>query len=345
MSPLIDLRSDTVTRPSPPMRRAMAEAEVGDDVYGEDPTVRRLEATVAALLGKEAALFVPSGTMANQLALRSHTEPGDEAIIEATGHSYAYETGAMAGLSGVQARPLRGDRGLLDPADVERAVSPVSSHFARTRIILIENTSNRGGGTPYTLDRIAAIADIAERHRLALHMDGARLWNAHVATGIPLATYAARATSVSVCLSKGLGAPVGSVLAGTRVFIERAHRFRKMFGGGMRQAGILAAAGLWAIEHNVPRLAEDHQHLKRLAEGLAAIPGLRTDASRYETNIAYATVTRPGLSAAAVVERLKDAGVLVNATSPDELRFVTHLDVDAPMIEAAIARVRRALAE
>ena len=340
---LIDLRSDTVTKPTPEMRRAMAEAEVGDDVYGEDPSILKLEARVAELLGKEAALFVPSGTMANQISLRAHSEPGDEAIIEATGHSYAYETGGMAGLCGVQVRPLTGDRGILDPIAVERAVNPPDSHFARTRLILIENTSNRGGGTPYSLDRIDAIAAVAQRNQLILHMDGARLWNAHVATGVPLSRITARCETVSVCLSKGLGAPVGSLVAGPRSFISRAHRFRKMFGGGMRQAGILAAAGLYAIEHHLGRLAEDHVNLRRLTEGLSKIPGLSCEPALYETNIAYATVTKPNTAAPELAGALKAAGVLTNATGPQEIRFVTHLDVDRGAIEEALSRIARVL--
>lgn len=345
MNAPIDLRSDTVTRPSPAMRRAMAEAEVGDDVYGEDPTVAELEREVAALLGKEAALYFPSGTMANQVALRLHTEPGDEVILEAHGHSYAYETGALAALSGVQARPLPGEGGLLAPGDVERAINADNSHFARTRVVVLENTSNRGGGTVYTLERSDRIADLADARGLIVHVDGARLWNAHIALGVPLARLVSRAATVSVCLSKGLGAPIGSVLAGTRAHMVRAHRFRKMFGGGMRQVGIIAAAGLYAVRHNIPRLVEDHHNLARLARGLAEIPGLSCDPARYPTNIAYAQVTHARLSAPEVVRRLAAVGVLANATSPTELRFVTHLDVAPPAIDEALVRIRRALAD
>lgn len=343
MTSPIDLRSDTVTRPSPAMRRAMADAEVGDDVYGEDPTVAELQREVAALLGKEAALYFPSGTMANQVALRVHTEPGDEVILEAHGHSYAYETGALAALSGVQARPLPGDHGLLAPHDVARAINADNSHFARTRVVVLENTSNRGGGTLYDLERLDGIADVAEAHGLIVHVDGARLWNAHVALQVPLPRLVSRAATVSVCLSKGLGAPIGSVLAGSRALMTRAHRFRKMFGGGMRQVGIIAAAGLYAVRHNIPRLAEDHHNLARLARGLAEVPGLRCEPERYPTNIAYAEVTRPGLSAPDVVRRLASQGVLANATTPTELRFVTHLDVNTAAIDEALVRLRRAL--
>lgn len=343
MSPRIDLRSDTVTQPTPAMRRAIFEAELGDDVYGEDPTVKRLEQRVATLLGKQAGLYFPSGTMANQAALRAHTEPGDEVIIEAYGHSYFYETGGMAALSGVQARPIPTAQGLMDPTDVARAINAENSHFARSRVVVIENTANRGGGTIYELPRIEAIADVAEARGLVLHIDGARLWNAHVATGVPLDQLVARAASVSVCLSKGLGAPVGSVLVGSLPFIARAHRFRKQFGGGMRQAGLLAAAGLHAVDHHIARLAEDHANLAALAHGLAETPGLVCDPARYPTNIAFATVTQPGLTAPELSQRLAAEGVLANASSGTELRFVTHLDVDRAAITDALARIARVL--
>jgi len=343
MAPIIDLRSDTVTKPSPGMRRAMADAAVGDDVYGEDPSAIALQARVADLLGKEAALYFPSGTMANQAALRAHTEPGDEVIVEAFGHSYAYESGAMAALSGLQARPIPSDRGLLDPGDVERAINVNNSHFARTKVVVLENTTNRGGGNIYDLARTDAIADVTAKHQLILHIDGARLWNAHAATGIALDRFVARAASVSVCLSKGLGAPVGSVLAGSQAFITRAHRFRKMFGGGMRQVGILAAAGLYALDHNLARLGDDHENLGVLARGMAEIPGLACDPSRYPTNIAYGKIVREGLTAHDLSARLAQAGVLANATSPTELRFVTHLDVDRAQIQEALVRLRRAM--
>lgn len=344
MASRIDLRSDTVTQPTAAMRRAIAEAELGDDVYGEDPTVTRLERRVAGLLGKEAALYFPSGTMANQVALRAHTEPGDEVIIEAHGHSYAYETGGMAALSGIQARPIATKDGLMDPGDVARAINADNSHFARSRVVVIENTSNRGGGTLYDLARIAAIADVADARGLIVHVDGARLWNAHVALGVALDALVARAASVSVCLSKGLGAPVGSVLAGNKTFIARAHRFRKMFGGGMRQAGVIAAAGLYAVDHHIARLAEDHANLAVLAHGLAETPGLACDAPRYPTNIAYAAVTKAGLTAPELSKKLAAVGVLANATSPTELRFVTHLDVDRAAVTEALARIARTMA-
>jgi threonine aldolase len=340
----IDLRSDTVTKPTPAMRRAMAEAEVGDDVYGEDPTIDRLEKRIAELLGKEAALFVPSGTMANQIAIRANTSPGDEVILESSGHSFVYESGALAGISMVQAHPVPGQRGLLDPAAIERAIRPAPDHFARSRVVIVENTSNGGGGTIYTPQAVAAIADVAHRRGLVVHLDGARLFNAQVATGEAVARFAASCDTVSVALSKGLGAPVGSLIAGTRDFITRAHRLRKMIGGGMRQAGILAAAGLYALDHHVARLSEDHVHLRRLTSALSRIAHLECDPDAYPTNIAYVRVSKPGWTAATLVERLKNEAVLVNAVSADQIRVVTHLDVSEQQIEDAIARFSRVLA-
>jgi threonine aldolase len=344
VSTVVDLRSDTVTKPTAGMRKAMAEAEVGDDVYGEDPTVRRLEERVAALLGKEAALFVPSGSMANMIAVRVHTEASDEVILEAMGHSYAYEAGGMAGISGVQARPLPTPDGLLSPEQVEAAINPKNAHFARTRLVIVENTSNRGGGTIYTPEHIERMKQLTERHELALHMDGARLWNAHVALSRPLDDFTQHVASVSVCLSKGLGCPVGSLLAGTRAFIERAHRFRKMLGGGMRQVGILAAAGLYALDHHLARLEEDHARLARLTGGLAQIPGLSVQPKRHPTNIGFVELEPGSPDAKSFVERLRAHGVLANATGTRSLRVLTHLDVDDASIERALDGFRRALA-
>lgn len=341
MSPLVDLRSDTVTKPTAGMRQAIAQAEVGDDVYGEDPTVLRLEAKIATMLGMEAALFVPSGSMANMIAVRVHTEPSDEVILEAHGHSYAYEAGGMAGISGVQAKPLPTEDGLLLPAQIEAAINPRNAHFARTRLVILENTSNRGGGTIYTPEHVAQIRALTEAHGLTLHMDGARLWNAHVATGRPLAEFTRALDSVSVCLSKGLGCPVGSLLAGPRPFIERAHRFRKMLGGGMRQAGVLAAAGLYALEHHLLRLAEDHARLRRLAKGLAALPGLQVEPERYPTNIAFVDLGPSLPSAPVFSQALKRRGVLANPTGPRRLRVLTHLDLD----DAAVDRALEAFAD
>ncbi len=340
---VIDLRSDTVTRPTPAMREAMARAEVGDDVYGEDPTVRRLEERSAALLGKEAALFVPSGTMANQLALAVLARAGDEVICEVGAHLYAFEGGGMAALWGVQARPLTGERGILDPAAVEAAIRPDDAHFARTRAVAIENTHNRGGGIAWPLAAVRAVAEVASRRGLHLYMDGARLMNAVVALGVSAAEVAAPATLASLCFSKGLGAPVGSALAGPRELISEARRVRKRLGGGMRQAGILAAAALHALDHHVERLAEDHRNASRLGELLAGLPGGRLHFP-VETNLVF--VRFEGRAAPELALRLRELGVLCSAegSRPDLLRLVTHLDVSADDVEDAARRFARALA-
>lgn len=339
----VDLRSDTVTKPSPAMRAAMAQAEVGDDVYGEDPSINRLQSMMAERLGKEAALFVPSGSMANQIAVRVHTRPGDEVILERTAHSFLYETGALGGINGVQAHPVEGDQGLLNAPQVEAAIRPAPDHYARTSLIIAENTANGGGGTFYTPEALAELGKLARRRSLRFHLDGARLFNASVASGASLQTLAKPCDSVSACFSKGLGAPVGSILAGDRAFIHEAHRARKMFGGGMRQAGILAVAALYALENNVDRLSEDHENLRRLMEGLSKIEGLEGSPERYPTNIGYLQITREGLSATQLVKSLKSQGVLTNPTGPKEIRVVTHLDVDRPMIDLAIERFAVAL--
>lgn len=334
----IDLRSDTITRPTPEMREAMARAEVGDDVFGDDPTVNLLQERSAELFGKEAALFVPSGTMANQVAIRSHTEPGDEVIVESNSHIFLYEGGGFAALSGVSARCIEGERGLLAATDVRDAVRPAGglSHFPVTKLICLENTSNRGGGTVYSPQVVDEIAAVASEEGLALHLDGARFFNAAVALDRSPAELAGPFDSIAYCLSKGLGCPVGSLLVGSREFIDRSHRFRKMFGGGMRQAGVLAAAGLHALDHHVDRLADDHGRARRLAEALAAMEGPSVDLTGVETNMVYVDVRETDLDAAVWVERLDALGVRVVATSAQELRAVTHLDVDDAGISRAI---------
>jgi len=339
----IDLRSDTVTLPTLAMRQAMAAAEVGDDVFGEDPTVRRLEERTAELLGKEAAVFVPSGTMANQLAVRAHTEPGDELLVEGQAHIYYYEAGAPAALSGVMCRCLTGRRGIFTAADLHAALRPPDPHFARPRLVCLENTHNRGGGSIWPLETVTAVTAAAQAHGLRLHLDGARLWNASAATGIPERSYAAPFDSVNVCYSKGLGAPVGSALAGTKEFILRARRFRKQFGGGMRQAGVIAAGALYALEYHRTRLVEDHQHARALAEGLADLPGVDLDPATVQTNIVLIRLTR--LSASAVAERLEAAGVRVLATGPETIRAVTNLNVTRDDLQRALAAFRIALNE
>ncbi|MDP2312023.1 MAG: GntG family PLP-dependent aldolase [Pseudomonadota bacterium] len=326
---IVDLRSDTVTKPTAAMRRAMADAEVGDDVFGEDPTINRLEAVVAERLGKEAALFVPSGTQANQIAIRCLTEPGDEVILEQSAHPFLYEAGGPAVISGVTLRLVPGDNGVLDPAAVRAAVRPPNVHHTVPRLLSVENTANRGGGTVTSVARCVALADVARAAGMNTHLDGARLWNAHVATGDSLAAFAGPFDIVNVCFSKGLGAPVGSVLAGPKALMPKARRVRKMLGGGMRQAGILAAACLHALDHHLARLADDHARALRLWEGLTA---LGYTARRPDTNMIYVTTT----DAHALAARLGERGVRCIALAADQVRLVTHLEIDDAQVAYAI---------
>jgi threonine aldolase len=336
MPEIVDLRSDTVTKPSPGMRKAMAEAEVGDDVFHEDPSVNRLEDMVAALYGKEAAVYVASGTMANQLAIRAQTHHGDEIIMERTSHPFNSEAGALAALAGVQVNLVDGQQGIMDVAQIAAVARTPNVHHAPTALICLENTHNRGGGSLWPLDKIRAIRDFAVSIGVPMHLDGARLLNACVATGLTPRDYAQYFDSCTLCLSKGLGAPVGSLVIGSKQFVTQAHRFRKQFGGGMRQAGILAAAGIYALEHNVERLAEDHLHAKRLARGIADIDGLDIDVNAVQTNILYFQVSRPGLTVPMLLARLKTEGVLMLGTGPNSIRAVTHLDVSKEGIDRAI---------
>jgi threonine aldolase len=339
---IVDLRSDTVTRPTAAMREAMARAEVGDDVYGEDPTINRLQERVAELLGKEAALFVPSGVMANQIALAVQTRPGDEVLVSTGAHCMWYESGAGAALCGVQFRQLGGDDGLFDAADVERTINPDNSHYPTTSLVAVENTHNRGGGRLVSPARIAGIAAVARKHGLALHLDGARLMNAQVASGVSARELSAPFDTVSICLSKGLGAPVGSLLAGSAATIKHAHRRRKMLGGGMRQAGILAAAGLYALEHHVARLAEDHANARRIADGIARAPGLTVPVP--ETNIVvWDLQPEVPIDAVTFVARARDRGLLLNPMGERRVRAVTHLEVDAQACTLAAERVLEVL--
>lgn len=324
---VVDLRSDTVTKPTPEMRRAMAEAEVGDDVFGEDPTVNRLEALAADRLGKEAGLFVASGTMGNQVSLMAHTQRGDEVILDESSHIFNYEVAALVVLSAVQPRTLRGHYGILDPEDIRRAIRAPNIHAPRNTLVAVESSHNRGGGTCYPPETLREIRRIASANGMAVHLDGARIFNASIATGAPVAELAAQADSVTFCLSKGLGAPVGSVVVGTRAFIDRARRARKMFGGGMRQAGILAAAGVVALERMVDRLREDHDNARILAEGLAALPGIVMDLARVQTNIVIFNVRRKDLDASGLVFKLAEQGIKAFAITPDSVRMVTHKDV------------------
>ena len=340
MNDVVDLRSDTVTRPSAGMRAAIAAAEVGDDVLGDDPTVNRLQERMAGFLGKEAALFVPSGSMANQVSIRSVCEPGDELIIDETTHSYNYECGGPAALSGVSFRIIQGTRGVFTPAQADAMVRPDNVHFAHSRVIIVENTNNRGGGSIWPVEQVAGMRQVADRHGLHVHLDGARLMNACVARSSQPTDYTRHVDSVSMCFSKGLGAPVGSIVAGTQAFIGRARRFRKMFGGAMRQAGILAAAALYAMDHNIERLAEDHANARRLAEAIAELPGIKLDPATVETNIVIFEIDPRLGTAADVVARLHEHGVWMLATAPNKARAVTHLDVSATQIDKAIAAFR-----
>lgn len=332
----IDLRSDTVTKPSKAMRQAIAEAEVGDDVFEDDPTVKKLEEMVAELLGKEKALFVPSGTMANEVAIKSSTEPGDEVILEEDSHIYNYEVGAPSVLCGVQLNALKGKRGVLTVEQVSDYIRPDDIHVPPTTLICLENTHNRAGGTIYPLGEIKKIREFTKPLGIRVHLDGARLWNATIATGIPLDEYARYFDSVSVCLSKGLGAPIGSVISGTADFIQIARRNRKMFGGGMRQVGIIAAAGIYAIENNFNRLIDDHRNAKILAQGLSKIPGLYVDLESVQTNIVVIDIKESGMEAGEVLEKLKEKNVLVVPFGKNKIRCVTHLDVNGDDIYQAI---------
>jgi threonine aldolase len=341
MPEVVDLRSDTVTKPSPGMRNAMAEAEVGDDVFHEDPSVNRLEEMVAALYGKEAALYVASGTMANQLAIRAQTHHGDEIIMERTSHPFNSEAGALAALAGVQVNLIDGEHGIMDVEHIGAVVRTPNVHHAPTALICLENTHNRGGGSVWPLAKIRPIRELARSISVPMHLDGARLMNACVATGLTPNDYAQYFDSCTLCLSKGLGAPVGSLVIGSKEFVARAHRFRKQFGGGMRQAGILAAAGLYALEHNVERLAEDHLNAKRLAQGIAEIDGLDIDVNAVETNILYFHVRKPGLTVPMLLESLRTDGVLMLGTGPNSIRAVTHLDVSKEGIDRAVEVLKK----
>ena len=334
---MIDLRSDTVTKPSPGMRQAMAEAEVGDDVFGEDPTVQRLEARVAEVLGKEAALFVPSGVMGNQIAIKLHTQPGDEVVVAERSHIYHYESGAPGLISGVQLRPIGDASGILTPDDVMAVVRGAHDWEPHTRLLGLENTINKTGGRIYPLNILTATTEAARMHGLALHLDGARLWNAAVATDTPEAEIAAPFDTVTVCLSKGLGAPVGSVLSGSAPLMRAARRIRKALGGGMRQVGILAAAGLYALDHHRADLAHDHTQARRFAEALEATGAFRVVTP--ETNIVFFDTLRE--EAEAALHRLETAGVRTFPFGPTTLRATFHRDVTTDELTRALDALPR----
>ncbi len=329
----IDLRSDTVTRPTEGMKAAMMEAEMGDDVFGEDPTVKKLEERTAELLGKEAALFCPSGTMTNQIGIKVHTDPGEELICDSESHTYRFEAGGMAFHSGVSVYPLKGDRGRISAEQVETAIQAPNAHFPRSSLVVLENTHNKGSGSIYEMADIEAISKLCRKNGMRLHLDGARLFNAVVATGISAKEWAEPFDSVSICLSKGLGAPIGSLLAGDQTFIEEAHRKRKLFGGGMRQVGMIAAAGLYALEHHIERLAEDHRKAQELGKALEQNPKVQKVAP-IDTNIVVAEL-KEGVDPYAQLAEWADSGLKAVPFGPGKIRMVTHLDITDEKLEAA----------
>jgi threonine aldolase len=333
---MIDLRSDTVTKPTPAMRRAMMEAEVGDDVYGEDPTVNLLEQRAAEITGKEAALFVPSGTMGNSIAVKLHTQHGQEVICDSRSHLLNYELAMMAWFSGCVARTIAAEDGILNWDQVRGEIRPHGPHWAPTGLIAIENTHNMAGGTVYPIDAIHEICEGAHERELKVHMDGARVFNASAATGVPVREIVKPVDTVMFCVSKALGAPVGSLLAGPAEAIARGRLYRKRLGGGMRQAGVLAAAGLIALEETPPRLVEDHANAKLLAQGLARIPGIAAQPAKVMTNIVIFDVSETGLASVEISWRLKQRGVLMNGLNERLMRAVTHYDVDRAACEQAL---------
>lgn len=336
---LIDLRSDTVTQPCAAMRQAMSQAEVGDDVLGADPTVKKLEVATAEILGKEDAIYLPSGSMSNQVAIRTLTEPGDELIIEANSHCYFYEGGAPAALSGVTCKLLPGQRGIFTLDTFKAALRPKNIHFPRSKLLCIENTHNRGSGNVWPIEDIQQIAEAARDVGLKMHLDGARLWNATAASGIAEKEYAKYFDTVNVCFSKGLGAPVGSALAGSKKNIDRAKRFRKQFGGGMRQSGIIAAGALYALQNNRLRLVQDHENARRLAVGLSGIEGLQIEPEQVCTNIVMIKVT--SMDPMVLVQSLSECGVLVLASGANTIRAVTHLHIKAEDIDSAVSAFKK----
>ena len=336
---MIDLRSDTVTKPTPGMLAAMQAAAVGDDVYSEDPTINQLERKVAEYLGTEAALYVPSGTMSNQIAIRLHCRPGEEMICDSTSHVLLWEAGGPAALSGVTTRMVDGQFGILSPSVLEGKIRPKDMHSPQTKLVSLENTHNRGGGNCYKLDDVKAISSWAKSNGLAMHLDGARLWNAIVATGVPAREWAKQFDTISVCFSKGLGAPVGSALAGPKELIDRGRWVRKLFGGAMRQAGYLAAACIYAMDHHIERLAVDHANAKIVAEAVKQVPGLKLTPGKVETNLVWFEVDPAWKTAPALVAELKAKGVMVSALGKIVVRACTHLDVTKADCERAAAAI------
>ena len=333
---IIDLRSDTLTKPSPEMREAMASAEVGDDVFDEDPTINALQEKIKELTGKDAAMFVSSGTQANQISINAHTQPGNEVICEYRSHIFNYEAGSPAMLSGVQLHPIYGEYGIIKEEEIIEAIRKTDHHFPQTKLIALENTHNRWGGTIYPIENIEKTSVIAAEHDIKMHLDGARLWNASVESGIPIKTYARYFDSVSLCFSKGLGAPVGSIVAGSEEFIERAHYYRKAYGGGMRQVGILAAAAIYAMENNVERLKEDHRRARTLAEAVNEIPGFVVNLRTAQTNIVVIDTSLSGKTAPELTSEMLEQNVKMIAFSPTRIRAVTHLHITDNHIDKTI---------
>lgn len=345
MDKRIDLRSDTVTKPTLEMRRAMAEAEVGDDVYGEDPTVRKLEELAAEILGKEAGLFVTSGTQGNQVAIATHAHAGEEVIAEAEAHIFYYEAAAVAAIAGAQIRQVPGQHGVLDAAAVRQAIREPNVHHPRTALISVEDTHNRAGGTVFPLAKLQQLQSVASASKVPIHIDGARLFNAAVAEGVSPKQIAATANTVQICLSKGLCAPVGSILVGPKDFIEEARQWRKRMGGGMRQAGVIAAPGILALTTMVERLSEDHANARVLAEAVAGLPGVSVDLNSVQTNIVIADIGKTGLEVSGFLTRLAHRGVLATSFGETLIRFVTHRDVSGTQIQEAAKEIENVILE
>lgn len=340
---MIDLRSDTVTKPTPEMRKVMAAAEVGDDVWGDDPSVKALEEKTAEIVGMESAVFMPSGTMTNQVAVRTHTQPGDELLIEEHGHIYSSEAGGAAALSGVTSRLIKGSRGAFLMEDLEKMIRPPDEHHPLTTLVCVENTCNRGGGTVWPMKQLRSVVEFSHQHELKIHMDGARLWNASVASKTSEAEILKDFDSVSVCFSKGLGAPVGSILAGSKDFIRESRRFRKLFGGAMRQSGVLAAAAIYALDHHRERLAEDHENAQTLAFGLAEIPGIKLNPKDVETNIIFFELEN--VNASSLAQKLDQHSILVEVVEKNLIRVVTNLMVDEKQIFTLLETIRSEMSQ
>ncbi|MBC8258882.1 MAG: aminotransferase class I/II-fold pyridoxal phosphate-dependent enzyme [SAR324 cluster bacterium] len=338
---MIDLRSDTITLPSAEMRKVMAQAPVGDDVFSDDPTVNALEQRTAEILGKEAAVFMPSGTMTNQVAVRTHTQPGDEILLDENAHIYFYEGGGTAALSGAICRLIPGTRGIFGAVEMEAAMRPVDVHYPQSKIVCVENTTNRGGGKVWPLEKLAEVQNSARENNLIMHLDGARIWNAAAALNVTEAEIAKFFDSVSVCFSKGLGAPVGSALVGSQDFILEARRFRKQYGGGMRQAGIIAAGALYALDNHRSRLAEDHANAKAFAQGLAEIPGIEINPGDVETNIIMFGLSK--MTSAELIKRLGELDTHMLAMDSRSIRAVTNLMVTEKQISEALEQIRSIL--